>query len=145
MTAALYQYHSNGRRRSTAIIVLTIWMVLGAAVVWLQASLLVLAILAAFTLPALYDLIANPHSTFTLDATHLRWTTPRQQADIALSEIDHLRFDTRLDMSVRLTVVRPSGVKIRVPYPATPPHATFELMACHAGLKTERHHFSLLG
>lgn len=145
MTVTPYQYHSNGRRISTAITVVVIWMLLGAALVWLEASLLVLAILGAFTLPALYDLIANPRSTFTLDATHLRWATPRQQADIALAEIDHLRFDTRLDMSVRLTVVRPSGVKIRVPYPATPPHAEFESLARQAGLKTQRHHFSLLG
>lgn len=140
-----YSYYSDGRRPSTAITVIAIWGLLGAALVWLDASILIIAILAAFTLPALYDLIANPRATFTIDETHLRWSTPRQQADIALGEIDHLRFDTRLDMSVRLTVVRPSGVKIRLPYPATPPHAVVERVANQAGLKTHRHHFSLMG
>ena len=91
------------------------------------------------------QLIANPRSSFTLDATHLRWTSGRQQADIALSEIDHLRFDTRLDLSVRLSVVRPSGIRIRVPYPATPPHDQFVPLALQAGLTTRRHHFSLIG
>ena len=140
-----YQYQSQGRRPATALALLLIWAALLAGYLWLEGSAVIFAFLGAFTLPALYDLIANPCSTLTLDTTHLRWQTPRQQADIAIGEIDHLRFDTRLDMSVRLTVVRPSGVKIRVPYPATPPHAEFERVARQAGLTTQRHHFSLLG
>jgi hypothetical protein len=140
-----YAYHNRGRRRATGITLAVVWMLLGAAYIWLDAAPLVVLVFAAFTLPALYDLLADPHATFSMDAHHLSWQTPRQDAEIALSEIDHLRFDTRLDMSVRLTVVRPSGIKIRVPFPATPPHAAFEAIALEAGLKTQRHHFSLLG
>lgn len=140
-----YTYISNGRRPATMITVLAIWAALIAAYIMLEANPLILAVIGAFTLPALYDLARNPRSTLTLDETHLRWTSGRQDAQIALSEIDHLRFDTRLDMSVRLSVVRPSGVKIRVPYPATPPHATFEPLARSAGLTTRRYHFSLIG
>jgi hypothetical protein len=143
--STLYTFTSQGRRPATAITVSLIWILLLAAYVWVQADLVVLVVIGAFTLPAVYDLARNPQSTFTLDATHLRWRAGRQEADIALSEIDHLRFDTRLDMSVRLSVVRPSGVRIRVPYPATPPHAQFEPLATQAGLKTQRHHFSLIG
>ena len=140
-----YTYISNGRRPATMITVLAIWAALIAAYIMLEANPLILAVIGAFTLPALYDLARNPRSKLTLDETHLRWTSGRQDAQIALSEIDHLRFDTRLDMSVRLSVVRPSGVKIRVPYPATPPHATFEPLARSAGLTTRRYHFSLIG
>lgn len=140
-----YHFHTHGRQRSTAIVVGTVWTLLLLAYLWLDASAVILGLIAAFTLPALSDLVRNPLSTFSLDDTHLRWRTPRQQADIALSEIDHLRFDTRLDLSVRLTVVRPSGVKIRVPFSATPPHAAFEPIAVQAGLVTKRQHFSLLG
>ncbi|WP_298857429.1 hypothetical protein [uncultured Sulfitobacter sp.] len=140
-----YTYISQGRRPATVITVLVIWAALITALVLLEAEPLILAVIGAFTLPALYDLVRNPHSTLTLDETHLRWTSGRQDAEIALSEIDHLRFDTRLDMSVRLTVVRPSGVKVRVPFPATPPHATFEPLARSAGLTTRRYHFSLIG
>lgn len=129
----------------TALTVGLVWAMLMAAYIWLDAALAVLLVLGAFTLPALYDLIINPRSSLTLDADTLRWQSGRQHAEIALSEIDHLRFDTRLDMSVRLSVVRPSGVKIRVPYPAAPPHAAFEALAKEAGLKTRRHHFSLMG
>jgi hypothetical protein len=140
-----YTYHSTGRRPATAITVAVIWALLLGAYAYLEAAPVILGIFAAFTLPAIWDLLRNPAASFGLDGTHLRWHTPRQQAEIALSEIDHLRFDTRLDLSVRLTVVRPSGVKIRVPYPATPPHAELEKLAHDAGLKTRRHHFTLMG
>ena len=140
-----YTYTSNGRRPATVITVLAIWAALIAAYILLEAEPLILAVIGTFTLPALYDLARNPRSTLTLDETHLRWTSGRQDAEIALSEIDHLRFDTRLDMSVRLSVVRPSGVKIRVPHPATPPHTTFEPLARSAGITTRRYHFSLIG
>ncbi|KEJ89380.1 hypothetical protein DSW25_10235 [Sulfitobacter donghicola DSW-25 = KCTC 12864 = JCM 14565] len=122
-----------------------IWVALFAAYFLLDASAVVLAILGAFTLPAAFELAANPTATFSLDDNTIRWETGRQEASIALSEVDHLRFDTRLDMSVRLTVVRPSGVKIRVPVQATPPHAILEPLAKDAGVQTQRHHFSLLG
>jgi hypothetical protein len=140
-----YTYTSNGRRPATVITVLAIWAALITAYILLEAEPLILAVIGTFTLPALYDLARNPRSTLTLDETHLRWTSGRQDAEIALSEIDHLRFATRLDMSVRLSVVRPSGVKIRVPYPATPPHTTFEPLARSAGITTRRYHFSLIG
>lgn len=140
-----YTYTSQGRRPATALTVLLIWAGLITAYVALEAHPALLAFIAAFTLPALYDLVVNPRSTLRLDRERLRWRSGRQEAEIALSEIDHLRFDTRLDMSVRLSVVRPSGVKIRVPYPATPPHATFEALAKEAGIATRRHHFSLMG
>lgn len=140
-----YTYTSQGRRPATIITVLTIWVALIAAYALLEAEPVILVIIGAFTLPALYDLARNPRSILTLDDTHLRWVSGWQDAKIALSEIDHLRFDTRLDMSVRLSVVRLSGVKIRVPYPATPPHATFEPLARTAGLTTRRYHFSLIG
>ncbi len=140
-----YVYHSQGRRPATAFILIAIWAALVAAYQWLDAAPIILLLLGAFTLPALYDLVIDPRATFSLDDQHLRWSTLRQEAEIALSEIDHLRFDTRLDLSVRLTVVRPSGVKIRVPVPATPPQVLFEPIATEAGLKTVRHHFSLMG
>ena len=140
-----YTYSGQGRRPVTALVVAGLWGALLWAHLRLDAALPVTAALAAFTLPALYDLLANPRSTLTLDARTLSWHSGRQSAQIALPEIDHLRFDTRLDMSVRISVVRPSGVKIRIPYPATPPHAQFEQIAQSAGLKTRRHHFPLMG
>ncbi|KIN73042.1 hypothetical protein Z949_2224 [Sulfitobacter guttiformis KCTC 32187] len=124
---------------------MTIWALIFAAYALLDASPAILAVVGAFTLPALYDLVRDPQSSLTLDTQTLRWVSGRQEAEIALAEIDHLRFDTRLDLSVRLTVVRPSGIKIRIPYPATPPHTLFEAVAQDAGVTTRRYHFTLIG
>ncbi|MGB5865025.1 MAG: hypothetical protein WBG95_12090 [Sulfitobacter sp.] len=139
-----YTYTTRGRRPATFLTVLVVWGLIAAAYLWLEAAPMLLAFIGLFTLPALYDLAANPESRLTLNAETLSWTSGRQDAQIALSEIEHLRFDTRLDLSVRLSVVRPSGIKIRVPFPATPPHQEFEKTALEAGLKTCRHHFSLM-
>ena len=50
----------------------------------------------------------------------------QRDALVALTEVDHIRLDTRLDFSVRASIVLPNGRKIRVPFEATPPHQAFE-------------------
>ncbi len=138
-------HKNHGRQPATLIVLLLIWSVLFAAYMLLDAAPVILVPLALFTLPALYDLLADPTAEFHLDNESLSWRAGRQQARISLCEIDHLRLDTRLDLSVRLSVVRPSGHKIRVPYPATPPHRAIEAAATAAGIPIKRHHFSLIG
>ena len=63
---------------------------------------------------------------------------------VAFSEIDHFRLDTRLDFSVRATVVLRSGRKIRLPFEATPPHQAFEDALTARGVTVKRFHFQLL-
>ncbi len=137
-------HETHGRRPATLMVLLLIWAALLAAHTLLDAAPVIIAPLALFTLPALYDVVADPTAEFHLDSETLSWRAGRQQAQIAISEIDHLRLDTRLDLSVRLSVVRPSGHKIRVPYPATPPHRAVESAAIAAGIPLRRHHFTLL-
>lgn len=144
MTLPLF-FENRGRCPATVFVVLLSWATLLAAYILIDAALLVLMLLWLFTLPAVYDLITNPVASFHLDDKTLVWRAGRQRAQIAVSEIDHLRLDTRLDMSVRLTAVRPSGRKIRVPYPATPSAAAIEKAADRAGIAFQRHHFSLMG
>lgn len=140
-----YTYQATPRRPATALWVAAIWTVLALAWIYLEAAVWIVLLLAAFTLPALYDLVRNPAARFSLDRGHIRWHTTRSEADIAVKSIDHLRLDTRLDMSVRVSVVLASGRKLRVPVPATPPHRDVEAAAHEAGLKVMRHHFSLIG
>lgn len=140
-----YTHTATPRSRTTAIVVAGIWTLLALAWLLLDAAPLIIAGIAACTLPALYEYAAQPEARFTLDATHIRWHTPRSEADIALSGVDHLRLDTRLDLSVRLSVVLLSGRKLRVPVPATPPQPAVEAAAQAAGLAVKRHHFSLIG
>lgn len=125
-------------------ILIAVWAALLYLLIVLDAAPMIVAILAVFTLPALWDLVRNPLAGIDLSATHLRWFTGPRDAVIALSEIDHIRLDTRLDLSVRASIVLPSGRRIRMPFEATPPHQAFEDALTAQGVTVKRFHFQLL-
>lgn len=139
-----YAHTNYGRNRCTLMTVALIYVALIAAIVLVDAAWWLMAALAMFTLPALWDLYANRSAGVTLTDTNLHWFSGQRQADIKLSEIDHMRFDTRLDFSVRVSAVLLGKRRIRLPYDALPPHLEFEAAFKTRGVKTERHHFSLL-
>jgi hypothetical protein len=139
-----FQYRRSARNPVTALIVGAIWCALWAAWFWLEAAGWLMLVLGLFTLPALYDLIANPVAGLTLDKTRLAWFSARRHAEVTLDEIDHIRLDTRLDFSVRATVILHSGRKIRLPFESTPPHFAFESALEQHGLTSKRFHFQLL-
>ena len=128
----------------TVVVVAMIWAALFAAWIWLDASPLILGILAICTLPALRDLITNPTAGLVLASDRLRWHSGKHDAEVALDLIDHVRLDTRLDLSVRATVIMQTGRRIRIPFEATPPHQAFEAALNGYDIRTSRHHFSLL-
>ena len=143
MTAP-FVFDQQARSRKTLLIVVSIWVALVAAWIWLDAALWIVAFLAAFTLPAVSDLIRNPLSGLTLNNQTLSWFSGRRNGTLELSEIDHIRLDTRLDFSVRVTAVLTTGRKIRLPFESTPPHQAFQNALEARGVKTPRHHFQLL-
>lgn len=140
----VFLFEQQARNRKTFVIVITVWGVLLAALIWLDAAPWIVVFLWAFTLPAVYDLIRNPRAGLTLDTRTLRWFSGRRTGALDLSEIDHIRLDTRLDFSVRITAVLTTGRKIRLPFECTPPHQAFEDALIARGVKTQRHHFQLL-
>ncbi|SFE64423.1 hypothetical protein SAMN04488523_10920 [Sulfitobacter brevis] len=142
--AADFVFECEARNWRTGIIVAVIWLMLAAAWLWFDAAWWVLGFLGLFTLPAIYDLARNPASGLTLTNDQLTWHSGRRRADVALAEVDHIRLDTRLDFSVRATVVTRTGRKIRLPFECTPPHRAFESALQDHGLAVQRHHFQLL-
>ncbi|WP_187428724.1 hypothetical protein ROLI_011700 [Roseobacter fucihabitans] len=145
MAAEVFSYHRNGRNTATIWAVLAVWGVLLLAIIWVDAALWLMGIVAAFTLPALWDLWANPAAGLSFDDQGMTWFSAKRSASLRWSEVDHMRLDTRLDFSVRATAVLNTGQKIRLPYEATPPHQAFENALHAGGIKTQRHHFSLIG
>ena len=139
-----FTYRRAGRSTKGAVVVGAVWAVLAALWVFLDAAPWLVGILALCTLPALWDLIKNPSAGVTLTASRLRWFTGPRDARVALSEIDHVRLDTRLDFSVRATVVLRTGRKIRLPFEATPPHQPLEDALTARGVTVKRFHFQLL-
>lgn len=141
---AAYEYRRHARSRTALLVLPALWAALGAAWYWLEASGWLVGLLGLFTLPALWEVFTNPLSGLTLDQSKLSWFTGRRDAKIALAQINHVRLDTRLDMSVRATVVLATGRKIKLPFEATPPHRTLEAALHARGVATERHHFTLI-
>ena len=139
-----FTFARTGRNKRTALVVAGIWIaVLSAGVFW-EMSALIMTFLLAFTLPALWDLIRDPPSGLMLDDRTLHWHSGKQQARVALDEIDKIRLDTRLDFSIKVTLVLKNGAKLRLPFESSPPDQPFEVALNQRGLKTERHHFQLL-
>jgi hypothetical protein len=139
----VYIYQRQGRSAPAILVLVLIWTALFYAWAMLDAAPLIIGIIGACSLPALYDVIVNPAAGFSLSETSLDWYSGRRTAQVSLSEINHVRLDTRLDFSVRATVILNSGRKIRIPFEATPPHKAFEHELNTSNIKTERHHFSL--
>ena len=145
MTAtAPYAYTRTARRLTAVLVVAAVLLTLLAAWFWLDAATWIVSGLALFTLPALYDLAVNPAAGLTLTHDTLSWHSGRRHAQVTLDEIDNLRLDTRLDFSVRASVVLRTGRKIRLPFEATPPHRAFETALEARGIKVMRFHFQLM-
>ncbi|MEP5089076.1 MAG: hypothetical protein ABJR23_06555, partial [Paracoccaceae bacterium] len=97
-----YSHINYGRNTRSLVIVAAIYVALIGAIVLIEAAWWLMATLGLFTLPALWELYSNRTAGVTLTDTDLHWFSGRRHADIELSEIDHMRFDTSLDFSVRV-------------------------------------------
>lgn len=136
---------SYGRSRAALFIVLGIYATLLTLILTIDLNLFIAAFLALFTLPALWELWSNPVSTFELTAEQISWATGRLSGAMPPALILRTRFDTRLDLSVRVTFFLKDNRKLRLPHACTPPHEALEEALRSLGIKTERHHFSLIG
>ncbi|MGC1506682.1 MAG: hypothetical protein WA782_21395 [Sulfitobacter sp.] len=142
--SAPFTYTAQGRSARTALVVAFLWV--GLAILWItfDAALSIVGFLALFTLPACWDLFSNPASGLTLGTHDITWFSGRRTATVPLDEIDHIRLDTRLDFSVKATLVLKTGAKVRLPFEATPPHQPFEDALNAKGVTTKRFHFQLM-
>ena len=138
-----YTFERTGRTYGAALVVGAIWIALAAAWLWLEAATWIILGLALFTLPAVLDFARNPASGLHLGTDTLSWHSGRRSAEVALEDIEHMRLDTRLDFSVRATVVLHTGRKIRLPFESTPPHQAFEDALVARDIKVLRFHFQL--
>ncbi len=138
-------FEAQGRQPRTAIVLGLVWLALVFLYLRFDAAPWVLGIVVLFSLPAAWDLIANPRASMHLGKESVSWRAGRRDAEVPLSKVEHVRLDTRLDFSVRATFVLVTGRRLRVPFEATPPHETLEAALKARDVRVERHHFSLLG
>lgn len=144
MTSKPLTYQTQGRSLRTGITVALIWAGLMAAWWGLEAHPVIVAFFALFTLPACWDLITDPPSGLTLTGTNLSWFSGKRHADVPLTDIDHVAMNTRLDFSIKVTLVLQTGAKVHLPFEATPPDPQLEEALTARGIKTRRTHFQLM-
>ncbi|WP_146344655.1 hypothetical protein [Falsiphaeobacter marinintestinus] len=134
-------FQREARTPGLQFALIAIYAVLTVLVYVYDAAFWVIALLILPTLPALFDLYTNPVSTLTLGATTLDWANGRRHGSLNLADIDHMRFDTRWDFSVRATAILSNKTKQRLPQPCMPPHLSLEQAFQDRGIRVERHHF----
>ena len=140
-----YRFENRGRSRRALLALLAVWGLLVVLMLKISLSPWIAGAVALLTLPTAWEYLTDPRSWLTLDQDHLGWQSARSNDRVALSMIRNARFDTRLDLSVRITLRLVDDRKIRLPHACTPPHRRFETELKARGIATERHHFALIG
>jgi hypothetical protein len=110
----------------------------------LEAAPLIVGGLALFTLPALWDLVSDRASGLILTEDGLHWHSGSRQGQVARRDIRVMRLDRRLDLTFRVSLVLQDARRIRLPQDCLPPIPVLEAAALQAGIRVERHPFSLL-
>ncbi len=139
-----FVFQRKGRSWATLIAVLSTWLICLVAWLGFNAAPWILVIVLVFTLPALWDLWSAPTAGLEVDTHSITWHSGNLRQSVLLSQIDHIRLVTRLDLTVRAAVVLTDGNKCRVPAESTPPSKDLESSLQAAGLRVERHHFTFL-
>ncbi|UYV36108.1 hypothetical protein N4R57_13840 [Rhodobacteraceae bacterium D3-12] len=140
-----YRFENRGRSRRAMITLALIWSALAALTALIDLSLWIGGAVLLLSLPAAWEVLRDPRSSLTLDTDTLAWTSARFSDSLPLRQIRSVRFDTRLDLSVKMTLLLTDGRKIRLPHACAPPHRSFEAALKTRGIATERHHFTLIG
>lgn len=144
-TAPVEDYHFRRQGRSPALVLaLAAWLAaLAGLYFYAQATPWLIALLFLPVIPGLFDLVKNPGSGLDVTAEQIVWFTGGERTDLPLSRIARLRLDTRLDLSIRATLILTTGNKLRLPQPVVPPVAELTHALDQRGIAHERHHFSL--
>lgn len=138
-----FSYARSARRADGVAVVAVVWLVIAALVVLVDMVWWIAAALVAVTLPAAWDIWKGRRAGLTLTRDHLSWFSGRITGDVPLRDIDTVRFDTRLDMTVRVTLILRNKTKIRLPHDALPPHKALEAALRARETACVRHHFAL--
>ena len=142
--APLLEHHARGRNARTALVLAGVWALLITLWRGFDAAPWIVAGLGLFTLPALWDLLSDRPSGLILTDDHLQWHSGQQGDTIPCARIKAVRLDRRLDLSYRVSVVLRDDRRIRLPHDCLPDTGRLEAALQRAGIRVERHPFSLL-
>lgn len=138
-----YRYESQGRTPKSIAALVGMLLVI-AGLEFIGTVWWIVTLVALISLPAALDVLLNVRSSLDLDDERLFWKNRSQEVTIPLFEIEKVRFDGRMDLSTRVTIVLRDGRKLRLPYDALPPHKELESELQSRDVRTERNAFTVL-
>lgn len=138
------EYASSGRTLRAFLILMLVWLAVLTLWFALAASVWIVGALMIITVPAMLDFATGRRAWLRLDDSMLRWGSGRSTGEVALARLDRVRFETRLDFSIRVRLVLDGGQRIILPQDSLPPHPRLQDALEARQIRTERHHFGLL-
>ena len=117
------------------VFALVLWLRLD-AVWWLSA------LMVGLTVPAVIEAWRNDTSGLVLTGQTLSWSSARQSGTVAVADVDHVHFNTRLDFAVSTKLHLVDGTVLRLPIEVVPPYPDLVTALDAAAMRHERHHFS---
>jgi hypothetical protein len=138
------EHRASARTGKTAAILSVIWVAIMLLWLLLDLSNVIAFILLATTVPAAFDFANNRQASLRLDENSIDWTSGRASGTVALKQIEQVRFETRLDLSVRVRLVLRGGKRLSLPHDSLPPWEALQKAFEDRGIATQRHHFSLM-
>lgn len=109
-----------------------------------SAAPFIILILGFASLPALIDIGVGATSNLRISDTEIAWRSGRRGGVIPRPQVKLVRLDTRLDFSLRVTLLTHQGQKTRLPYECVPAFKDLEAALLDRDISFEQHHFTLL-
>lgn len=139
-----YRFIRKARTPRTIAIVVIWWSILLGLYLALNASPIIVLILACASLPALFDIGAGSTAELCITEAEVTWRSGRRGAKLPRAQLKSVRLDTRLDFSLRMTLLTYQGGKVRLPYECVPPKDALEHALNERDIPFEQHHFALM-
>jgi hypothetical protein len=133
------------RTKKQAGLLIGLWGAAIALYVVLDASPIIAGLIIIVSLPALYDFMRADIAELEVNQDHIKWRWRKHEHQVPLTQIDYVQLTTRLDFSLRMTLVLTSGQKLRVIDPCVIGNAQdLEAAFTTLGLLVKRSHFTLI-
>jgi hypothetical protein len=133
---SIYAFKRSARSPRAVGFVALWWIVLFALYLFFNA--------APVSLPALIDIGKGATSELQITQSDISWRSGRRAAQLPRGQLKSVRLDTRLDLTLRMTLITYQGSKVRLPYECVPPAQQIEAALKDQDILYERHHFTLL-
>ena len=137
----IYRHERRGRRWGVVVSVVGVWFAVLIAWVVFDPTWWIAALVLAFTLPAILDIIRDTRTWVEVWPNRIKWRSTLHIGDRA--DVDHVRLDRRFDGGLKITLIHIGGAQTRLPPDLSPPVDAFETALKTANIAAQRHPFSV--